>query len=339
MAYLFGWFFIYLCGFFQGFTKYKGAFFGVLIILALSVLVVFRGSVGTDTNTYENMIDDFTGVFASVEFGYTSLIFILKNYFSDSVFVLRIVGFFFCIFFLIAYFLSNKDERFLMLFYLAPSFFYTYGMNAIRLGVASLLFYIAVKLFIKRFFFSALIVSVVSLSFHYSIAFSYVVFFVILFNVFNFKLLLLLVFFSFSFYVALYGYLINKLTLYKDFHSAGFFSGLSDVLLIFVFLFIAFLSGLSKENKVKYIVFSLFLCSFSYLLALNSYAGLRFLNLLSFCLPISLILLHSYTNVALNLNARYLILLSGLLSIIFVYRNFLNEPDGLSSFLPYSFIF
>lgn len=339
MVYLLGWFFVYLSGLVQCVSKYRGRFFGFILVSFLSFLVIFRGDVGTDTNTYEGMIDAFSGVFSSVEVGYSSIVFLLKGFDLDSAVVLRIIGLVFCILFLSVYFFSNEDERFFVLYYFIPVFFYIYGMNLVRLGIASLLFFFSIRLYSSSKRLLAFLFFILSLSFHYSIFFNFIVFYLIFLKVINFRFFLAISFFILLAYFTVGDYLISKLNLYAESQSPSGFSGAGIVVAVVLFIAASVSSELSRVIKIRFAFFSFSLCLLSFFIALHSYAGLRLLNLLSFSLPVTLLVLHRYHCVRLTIGAKFFIFLAGFFSIILIFRNFLNEPKGLSSFLPYHFIF
>lgn len=332
MIYLSAWFSLYFFGLMKSLLRYKGELFSIVILFLFSTIIIFRGDVGTDTFTYQNMAKDLTGLFEQVEIGYSAFVLLVKNISSDEVFVIRMVAVLFSFVFIFTYITGLKDERFVIYFYILPAFFFSYGMNVIRIGVASILFVLAVRMYFNGGFKRFLFIALVSLSFHYSIVFCYFFLFCFFNRLVSFKtffglfLILILI-------LLVYEYLLLKLDLYSGFYSPSIFSGFSTLIVISVIVVSVIVSNLPKYLilKIIYIVFAF--SFFSYFLSMASYLGLRLLDLIKFSLPLVVFYSHFSVGRTMSFKTKFLILFAGLCSVFFTFRNFLDPASG---FLPYT---
>ncbi|GLV47212.1 hypothetical protein TJA_03860 [Thermus sp. LT1-2-5] len=139
-------------------------------------------------------------------------------------------------------------------------------------------------------------------------------------------------------------YFEAKLSLYSDYETPFSFSGLSRFALV-IFLWIAFaMSSVPLAQKVRMFFWVVGPSVVFQVLAMVSYAGLRFLELMTFVAP--LVLLREYERWKLAPDRVFIraLIVAGVLGAVAVYRNFLVDYDGqltgtLTPFLPYRTIF
>ena len=338
MIYFAGWISLYLFGISQNLIKYRGNLFALIVLSWFSFVVVFRANVGTDTYMYEWIIENREGV-SVFEFGFDFIIHIFKYFTDNSVLLLRLIGALYCIVFFVIYCGAASSEKFLILYYLIPVFFYIHGMNVIRIGMASLFFYLFVRSFVHKKIYLMVFCASISLLMHYSIAVAYVLFLLNFFSLRSIKTWFFLICCICAFYFFSLDHISAKYDLYESYVSPNVLSGLTSVLVIMLFVFAAFFSDLPKNIRIKVVFSSLFFLILFYLIVLKSYAGLRLLDIMKFTLPVLLVFLHQKYSVEPNRVFKYSVFIAGLVSIVFIFKNFLDEPVGPSMFLPYKFIF
>src|SRR5690606_14410267 len=147
MIYLIGWLAIYVTLLLQSIIRYKGRSFIFLLLLLFGLVAGLRGEVGTDTRNYEYIIEKIVDIFQwdGWEQGFIALSWLLTSISPSVEIAVRLIS---VVFFVgIAVFLlhSNKNERFLLNSYVLPAFGWQYGMNALRIGIASLILLFAVQ--------------------------------------------------------------------------------------------------------------------------------------------------------------------------------------------------
>lgn len=339
MIYLALWTILYIIYFMNYFSKYKGIFFYIQVIILFSIVIIIRGDVGTDTMNYQYLAKTLDNVFEQMEIGYSFLIMLIKFFISDEVIIIRIVGFLFSILFIYIYLTGSTNERFIIFYFLLPAYFLPYGMNVIRIGFASLLFYLAVRSFFDKNFFKMLIIIIISILFHYSILIAYLFFILIYFKIVTFRNILILILISAIFYVASFSYLSNKVILYSSYDSPMLFSGISSVIVIFLLILSIYVSNINKTFKKRVILITLLLTILFYFIKFYSYAGLRLLEVLKYSLPVIYVFILQEDKKNLNLKSTIFIVLAGFVSVCFMYKDFLETEGNESGFLPYTTFF
>lgn len=133
-------------------------------------------------------------------------------------------------------------------------------------------------------------------------------------------------------------YFIDKLMSYQDSESPSAFSGLSKVAVLLLFVLALFFSKLPSPEKAKLIVLGAgFTISF-WLVSAVSYAGLRFLDLISFAYPVAILLTYGRLGLNFDKALKLAFVVAGILSVASGYRSFVSEAGiGPSPFLPYHF--
>lgn len=174
MIYFFGWAAVYYALLVSAMVGYKGRALGILAIFIFAGIAVFRGSTGTDTVNYELILSEFSlsSIWEGVEPGFTLLGLFFVELSGSAETGVRIVSALFFLLVTFYYLRSDGNEAFLLLAYMAPAYFYSYSMNALRIGVASIMLLIAVQELRRDHAIKSGFVMMVAVTFHYSILFS-----------------------------------------------------------------------------------------------------------------------------------------------------------------------
>jgi hypothetical protein len=245
------------------------------------------------------------------------------------------------LFFLImAYYLrkANRDETFVLLAFYAPAYFYAYSMNALRIGIASAIFLIASQMLMRGSRMKSYIWIGLSFTFHYTI--SFVVFYLVvnLLKVTKWWKILSLVIIGSLIFIFIQGRIFQKLDLYTESERPSALSGLSNLVAIALLAIGVLLSSLSLRFRLSIFILAISITSIMYFDSIIGYAGLRFLNLISFSIPILVLISHQLEEKLLNLKMKTFILLSGLSALAATYRGWMQSYGvGKSPFLPYEF--
>ena len=340
MEYVFGWCLAYLCLVFSIVIGNKSFLPAFLALLYFLFMVVMRGSVGTDTENYESIIDSLSqGLqFSGIEPGFTILGWGLIWLTESPFIVVRIISCLIVLMFFLFLRHSTKDERFILLSYFVPAFIYSYSMNALRIGFASLLILLAFQFF-RLSSKSRFVYLLIAATFHYSSLFSIAYIWLSntrLITLKSFLLVVLSIVLCAVFVFVNISYFGEKLLSYQGFHSPNIFSGLSKVVVCLVFVIGLLFSDLRRVDKNKACFLGLACVISFWMLSTISYAGLRFLDLMSFALPVSIMLMHTKSGILLNWQVKTAFFISGLVATVSAYRNFVLEYGyGGSPFMPY----
>lgn len=129
---------------------------------------------------------------------------------------------------------------------------------------------------------------------------------------------------------------LEKIRLYQNYPAPSRLSGLSSVVQIGILLWAVQKSDLSMRMRRRLIGVSAALTVLFFAVIQFTYAGLRLLDLVVYSVALMLLCLHGLAGQRLNLTVKRLMLLFGLVSVLFIFRNFLNEPlSSYAPFLPY----
>lgn len=320
----------------------------VLAVCAMGLVAILRGTVGTDTVAYaqQSALVRSSGFFVpGIEPLFGGLLKILQQTGWTDTGVVRLVSVVDVGLLLVYIRRSVFNERYLLLSAILPAFFYEYTMNALRIGLASVLFLLAMQDLSRRHKLGApsVLLSIGACLTHYS-ALLYPIFFLAVLRRWSMRLLLggvivgvlaLVVFF-----LVHPPYLMAKLQSYVGFRAPSRLSGLSSVVQIVLVLFAAWKSTLSHSMKLQLITVALVVAGGFLGVVQFSYAGLRLLELIVFLTPVVFVCAHELENKPMNGPARFGLLAFGTISAVFIFRRFLVEsPDSLAPFLPYHLIF
>ncbi|EPA93506.1 EpsG family protein [Pseudomonas sp. G5(2012)] len=342
MIYLIGWTLIFTVLTLSELTGNRFRSPILLLLVFFTMVSVLRGDVGTDTNTYEFLVGGLADNSDSsgMEPGFIGVSKVLFSIFDSPVMVVRFFSliFFGLLFFYIAR--SNKNERFMFLAYIAPAFIYQYSMNVIRLGVASGMLILAAQYYNRRRMKSSAAFAIGAVLFHYSIMCSFAVIWLsqmrwsrvstVLAGLLCSTLMLAIVYVNMDYFQL-------KLASYQGFSAPGESSGLSKLVVLLVLVLGVLFSNLSRSDKGKLSVLGVGFGAFFWLLSSYTYAGLRFLDLLSFALPFAMLITYNRSQLEFNFAVKSSLMLSGLVGALSAFKNFLSEDGmGPSPFLPYT---
>jgi len=338
MIYLAGWGVLYFALMISFFSMYRGRIFGAIAILFFAAIAILRGSTGTDTANYESMLSvlSLDAVLGGFEPGFALVGLFLVEFLGSAEAGVRAISALFFILVAFYYFRSDINESFFLMVYLAPAYFYTYSMNGLRIGIASIVLLLAVQEWRKEHIFKSSFAMLAAVSFHYTVLFSICYFFSALIKSFKIKYVFLLSIIAALIFYFIRDYIVFKLTAYSDFEPPSSLSGLSKVVVIFVLISGVFFSCLPSVFKIRVILLAVIFSSFAVVVTTFSYAGLRLLDLIAFIFPVTILILHDNANLFFNWKMKLSFLLAGLISAAAVYRGFLIEAgNGVSPFLPY----
>ncbi|MGQ9736048.1 MAG: EpsG family protein [Thermaceae bacterium] len=347
MVYFLGWLLNYVS--FSLWSLFPLRAFFLFSFVFAGPLVFFRNS-GTDVALYEAILLTLAAgeenvLTRGIEPGFTFFSKVFLWLTGSEVWALRWIGASFVFLLLVYIFRANRAEVSFFSLYFFPVFFYQYGMNAVRAGLGVAILLLAWQALRRRKMWVFVSLSALSLLFHYSmvVPVALLLFFalptrkrVIFLGLFGFLGLILL--------SLRWEYFTSKLSLYSSYDSPSEVSGLSRLLIMAVLWLFFAMTKIPLRVKFKRLLVLIGMSFAFQILALYSYAGLRFLDLMAFITP--LILIDTLEREQGRVSKLFLIglALAGLLGMGFVYRNFLNESvssDILrqTPFLPYRTVF
>ncbi|ELV07649.1 Hypothetical protein F387_01453 [Wohlfahrtiimonas chitiniclastica SH04] len=342
--YLLGYLLLFLGSvlYFRTYPKIKLVYgIGLIYIFTLSV---FRGDVGTDTGTYESIIDMInwnTWYQQATEVGFNFSIALLKISNWSNTIILRVLTAFYSFLLIIIISLSKDNIRQVIMIYFLPVTIYIFSMNALRFGIAANLLMLAF-LFYKKNKLISFVALNLAISFHITvfILIPLVVFFA---NI-SYKSILwivILAIISCGVFYIFHGHIYNKISLYSNYVSPSVYSGLSDILVFFILVYFCLTYPVSQKYRIVFTLIMSILVTLSFILTKFSYAGLRLLQLLVIFMPCIFIYL---ANIRYNVRSMpkysfWILLFSSFVTAIFTLRNFLNSEGSPYAFIPYVFIF
>ncbi|WP_027966957.1 EpsG family protein [Halomonas halocynthiae] len=344
MIYITGWLFLYIGFFLQEGLRYRGRAFLVTVVFYFLAVAVFRGDVGTDTASYTLMVENLTQgfVWGGAEPAFVVFVTLLGSWIQSSELVVRLFSLLFFLLLFVYIARSDRNESFFIISYFLPAFSYTYSMNGMRIGVAVVLLLLAAQTVRRggKVIASGLVLS--SIFFHYSIIFPlvYITFSQVKWSRVSNVLIFL---FGISFFIVfvltfMLPYVVSKISLYSDYSSPGALSGVGKVVPVFLMVLGVSLGRLGDRRKYKIVFIGVSATLLSVFLAQFSYAGLRFLDLISIAFPVSVVLAYSSLNIDFDFFVKTSFVLSGVVSVGATFRNFLLEyGQGPTPFLPYEF--
>lgn len=341
MIYLLGWLLIYFSILASSVSKYHGRFFGLMIIFYFATVSIFRGSVGTDTATYEVLILQFSleTLSTGIEPLFVLFSIFLREITGSPEIALRSISALFFLLMLYYFIRADKNERFVLIAYLAPAYFYQYSMNAVRIGLASVLLMIALQQIRRIGLYKSGFFSLNALFLHYSVFVSFIYYFSVLSNILKFKYLSIIAVVTTLIFFLYHSYFLNKINAYTLMEAPTELSGSSKIIVILVLVVGATFSNLSSKQLLKFISITLIFTFLALVLTFLSYAGLRILDLIAFAIAFILIMLHYQVNKEFNWQTKLSFFIAGLISAAAVYRGFLLEAgQGKSPFIPYHFM-
>ncbi|MBV4454521.1 MULTISPECIES: EpsG family protein [Pseudomonas] len=322
-------------------SGYRTRLFSAVALLFLLFVSVFRGAVGTDTNTYETVVGrlmerlSWTGM----EPGFVFMSWLLGELTGSAVIAVRLVSVIIFIILFLYLFRSDKNEKFLLLSYMLPAFVYQYTMNGLRIGIAAMLLLLAVQKIRKLQKLSGLALALSALMFHYSSLVSLIFIWASQARWARASNILIVPFAS-AVVLAIFSvngdYFSAKLLSYQGSESPSPFSGLGKIAVVLVLVVGVALSKLPRTERSKLIFLGTGFTVFFWMVSSISYAGLRFLDLISFAYPLAILLTYGRCQLDFDRAIKIFLFFAGLIAVFSSYRNFVSEyGEGPSPFLPY----
>ncbi|WP_339456860.1 EpsG family protein [Pseudomonas sp. EA_65y_Pfl1_P120] len=341
MIYIFGWFLLLAMLLLTALSGYRIRLFAAMGLLFFVFIAVFRGAVGTDTETYEAVVSrlmeglSWTGM----EPGFVFVSWLLVELTGSAVIAVRLVSVIIFVILFLYLFRSDKNEKFLLLSYTLPAFVYQYTMNGLRIGIAAMLLLLAVQKIKKLHRLSGGALALFALMFHYSSLVSLVFIWASQARWARASNILIVPFVS-ALVLAIFSinedYFFAKLLSYQGSESPSPFSGLGKVAVLLVLLVGVALSKLPRKERTKLIFLGGGFTVFFWMVSSISYAGLRFLDLISFAYPLAILLTYGRCQLDFDRTIKFFLIFAGLLAAFSSYRNFVfEEGEGPSPFLPY----
>ncbi|MDY0309057.1 MAG: EpsG family protein [Castellaniella sp.] len=319
-----------------------------LAVCVVGVVAIFRGATGTDTVAYEQLSMQVreSGIFTvGVEPFFGLLLKALQQTGLADTGVVRLVSGLEVALLLAYVWRSVPNEQYLLLSVILPVFFYEFSMNALRIGLASILFLCAMQWVARQrqLGTTSLALAVASCVTHYT-AVLYPVFLVSTLRRWSFRFLLGGAILCGLAVIAVIlmnsAYLISRLHSYSAFPAPSRFSGLASIVQNAAVSMAIWKSTLSHGQKLRLLSAMWLVAACFFGVVQFSYAGLRLLELVVFIAPLATVYAHEIEGKLMNASARIWLFAFGLVSMVFVFRRFLVEsPDSLAPFLPYRLIF
>jgi hypothetical protein len=323
--------------------KFKLSKLFYFVLLVLGIISIFRGAVGVDTLNYEYIVSTIRSgeSLFDIEPGFAAIIWLLSNLFDSDSLVVRIIALIYLLLTTIYYIRADKNEKYLLISYLIPAFYFNFSMNAIRIGLASIIFMLCAQHANKLKGERKLWIPFISFFFHYSMLFSGCYRWVIMARWRLKSIVIAVLILLCSVYIVFLNadYFLLKRIVYEDMQSPSEYSGMSKVIIISILLAGLALSKMPKQRKIPLIVISSALTILFYCLARYTYGGLRALELISFVLPIIILNIYKSYNLRFCLSLRICFFFAGLICFAAFYRNiYIDTGVGEAPFLPYNFI-
>ncbi|WP_082893861.1 EpsG family protein [Pseudomonas marginalis] len=343
MIYILGWSILFASFFLTALSKYKSSLFLYLSLICFFLIAFLRGSVGTDTAAYEIILDEISRglIWTGMEPGFLILSWILVSITGLSSISVRAISVLIFLGMSVYIYKSNKNEKYILIAYILPAYVYPYSMNVLRVGIASILLLLAVQSLRIKKIKIALLLMATALMFHYSSLFSIIIILacqIQWFKVSNLWKFLVLILVTSCVLALNSGYFFTKLDAYQSLISPEAYSGLGKLIVMLVLLVGISLSNLPSSEKAKILLIGFFSTLVFWIISNISYAGLRFLDLLTFAFPLCILLVYSKNKLDFGKCIKASLFIAGILSVLMTYRNFLLEAgQGPSPFLPYVF--
>lgn len=315
-------------------NKYRSFF--LLSLVPAFFIATFRGLTGTDTATYLNIIqnirDEGLNVTHLSEPGFYILAYTLNKISPSSSFTLVLITAVFCAIYYKAFSRTNLSI-FISCSLVFPIFFFDMSMNGIRYGFAFCLAIIALNNFGSKIIFYPLLLT--SLSFHLTSILIIIFFFIkkIQEKKIKYSRILPLAIITGILIFSSIDYISTKTNDYLNFSTYNKFSGTSTLIIMILLLN---LYTLFFKKEIIFIFFIFIATLAAYAITFYSYAGLRFLSLITFITITSMI--YGNENVIRRPIFHFYCFTIGIIGFIFKMRNFSESENLESPFIPYLFI-
>jgi hypothetical protein len=313
------------------------------ILIYCCLLACLRGNTGTDTEMYQNI---FTAVQLgnidwTVEAGFALVAQLIMNVGLSPEAAVRGISVVF--FALVAIYAARATlaEKWVLLAFILPVFAYQYSMNGLRIGLASALLLLCTQEIRRGRSSLSLLWLIGPVVIHLSTFVSGVYLAGTRLAQTGIGAGLLSLFAPVSLLVLWYAsgsYLLDKQAVYEEMVSPNEVSGLGRVVVIIILTSGICASYLSKREKALIVVPAILLTGVAWLLARSSFAGLRFLDLISFVLPLAACIPLGSKPLVSERKFVVAVLVAGLVGATATARNFAAEAGhGDAPFVPYHF--
>ncbi len=353
MVYVLGWIAGYFClGMWflsQRFSKLLTA----TIILLLGTLAFLRNS-GTDTGPiYEVMASEFLheksfpSLGFGIEPGFNVLLWLFSLTSNSEVLIIRGFAVVFVGLLLTFVYFADSDESFFLLAFFQPAYFFQYGMNGIRIGLAAGILLLAWQALRRDRIAMFVTLSLVSFLFHYS---SICIVAILFCNDLELKSMKAFIAMAVAVTAGLAGLYLNidyfsdKIQLYSQFDSPSPYSGLSKTIPILLFVLLIATSGIKLMRRAQYSFVFTSIAIMMHWLSMRTYAGLRVLDIVLIGAALSATTLLSNDSKGNRKKFAFGMICIGLFCTAAVFRNFVTDYDGIETgtstpFLPYRTFF
>lgn len=311
---------------------FKPRFLYFIVTLVPLFAVLLRGLVGTDTQSYIDIIGLIDkDIDASVEIGFYLTTKLLLIFTSDALLITKILALWMFINFGL-FFGKSKERIFVYTLLVMPLFFFDMYMNGLRYGVAYSFALLAYDQQQKKNNVRFLILIALAISFHISSIILVALMFANYLRYINGKSLIIIAAIIGVFTFFFKDRILLKLMQYSSIESP---SALSGIMPLLIFILTVGLVVVSAKKQSVFFIISALCCAevLSFVMSRYSYMGMRIqfiIILVLFCKLPELIYL--------KLQACLVMLFISLLCFTGRYRNMADEyGNGPSPFMPYHY--
>lgn len=329
----------------RGLSAFASKVTGFILIGIFAALAGIRGMVGTDTWQYTHIIKSIgNGAFVPLEPGFYYLAKIFTSLTDDATLAVNSFSILFFAFAVIYVLRATRTEMIYFFAYFAPQSFIMYSFNGLRVGIATMVFILALQFWRREKRVKSLGLLLFAVSFHYTIILAITIYFLFIEPLRRRRYLLqklLTLTFIGAMVVLLNDYLLDKKDSYSTFGALSPLAGISYLIkLPLLMTFIWKLPVPRNEIRSKFYL-SMGLLGAGLLLSFQSYAGLRILNIIDWLVP--LLFIYS-VKTGENVGSRFHsgLALVGFVGALGVLRNIAGSTQeavgSQSPFLPYHFM-
>lgn len=325
-----------------GSPRYVSRLTALIVLAVFTALAGLRGMVGTDTWAYYSLLDHIArGFEVPLEPGFVYLGKVFTAI-TDST-TMAVNSFSFLFFAMVGVFAlrATRAEAIYLFGFFAPQYFIMYSMNGLRIGLASIAFLLAIQSWKRKQPYLCLSLLGAAISFHFTITLAIFAFFFFIRSEIKIHFMImrfLMIIFLFTTFILLQSYIFDQIEAYSDFSRFSALAGVSYLLKMFLFLLFLKSLPLPKGEILSKAFTSVFLILAGFLLATQSYAGLRFLDIFTWLIPLLFIYAIDDKDY-IGRRFSFGLTVVGAAGGFGVLRNISNSTFlGQSPFLPYHFI-
>jgi hypothetical protein len=330
--------FVFFMMCFMGWLARVPRLFLVVGLLPMAFLAILRGSVGMDTASYIQAINQLLeagGLIGNFEPLFELLVLGIAVFTDDAALILAVIGSIITVLFVWAG-LRHNANPYLFCLLIVPVYYFDMVMNGVRYGLAFSLIYLASSYLVQGrsgvYFALVLLASMFQASSMMLGLLLYVLY------VRRWRWLIYAGALAAAFVAVLYNYLIAKLQSYSDIQTTSGFSGLSVVLVSWMLLAIWALDAKARRHSALVILILGGLSVAMIGVAQFSYAGIRLQQLVGFLIILCLIVHTQRYQIHLSPISKVAITSVALISFVFRMKNFADTANiGSSPFVPYMF--